>query len=275
MLNICNECRVHLFIVMEKRVEYMKFNKAFNIEKNQVVSIVGAGGKTSLMFKLAEELRGDNRVAITTTTKIYKPQPNEYDKLILKKHDDLSYSFRNLRQCDNGLYVIADDVNNDNKLTGLKDDDIEIIAQNFDYTFIESDGAKRKLLKAWREDEPVISKSTTKTIGVVNIKSLGMCVNSENIHRVDKFLALTGGKLQKTVSIEDLIKIICYENGLFHNSLGENIVYFNGIGLSETMKLPCEIAFAAEKLKKYGIGVVVGDTLGGKIYECYNTSLRK
>lgn len=253
----------------------MKFSVAFNIEKNQVISIVGAGGKTSLMFKLAEELRKDNKVAIITTTKIYKPQLNQYDKLILKSHCNLSDSLKKLRPYKNGCYVIADDINNDNKLTGLKDKDIEIIIKNFDYTLIESDGAKRKFLKAWREDEPVISKFTTKTIGVMNIKSLGMSINSENIHRVDKFLALTGGKLQKTVSIEDLIKIICDKNGMFHNGLGENIVYFNGVNFLESMKLPCEIAFAVEELKKYGIGVVVGDTLGGNIYECHNTSFRK
>ena len=43
-----------------------------------VVSLVGAGGKTSLMFKLARELStAGETVLTTTTTKIYTPSPQQ------------------------------------------------------------------------------------------------------------------------------------------------------------------------------------------------------
>ena len=44
------------------------------LERGGVISIVGAGGKTTLMFRLARELSKDgDRVLTTTTTKIYMP----------------------------------------------------------------------------------------------------------------------------------------------------------------------------------------------------------
>ena len=47
--------------------------KQFNIKKSDVVTITGAGGKTSLMFALANELSTLGKVLVTSTTKIYVP----------------------------------------------------------------------------------------------------------------------------------------------------------------------------------------------------------
>ena len=49
--------------------------QAFNISPKEVISLVGAGGKTTLMFALARELASDKGCVITTTTtKILEPK---------------------------------------------------------------------------------------------------------------------------------------------------------------------------------------------------------
>ena len=45
----------------------------FNIEKKDIITITGAGGKTTLMFLLSSELSKFGKVMATTTTKIYTP----------------------------------------------------------------------------------------------------------------------------------------------------------------------------------------------------------
>ena len=45
--------------------------KVFDIKKGDIITITGAGGKTSLMFSLARELSTLGRVLVTTTTKIF------------------------------------------------------------------------------------------------------------------------------------------------------------------------------------------------------------
>ena len=49
-----------------------------------LITIVGAGGKTTTMYTLASELaqRG-KRVITTTTTQIFYPEPGETDALIV------------------------------------------------------------------------------------------------------------------------------------------------------------------------------------------------
>ena len=58
--------------------------QAFMLNNGGVVSIVGAGGKTSLMYKLAHEFAdaGDS-VLTTTTTKIFRPEPDQCACLFL------------------------------------------------------------------------------------------------------------------------------------------------------------------------------------------------
>ena len=43
----------------------------FQINKKDIITIVGAGGKTSLMLSASSYLRKDHKVLVTTTTDIY------------------------------------------------------------------------------------------------------------------------------------------------------------------------------------------------------------
>src|SRR5574343_211423 len=54
--------------------------------KNSIVSIVGAGGKTTLLFWLANQFKQKGcRVLCTTTTHMQYPQFSQYDKLVIEK----------------------------------------------------------------------------------------------------------------------------------------------------------------------------------------------
>ena len=58
--------------------------EALRLEGGGVVSLVGAGGKTSLMYRLARELAGAGQsVLTTTTTHIYPPSADQCAVCIL------------------------------------------------------------------------------------------------------------------------------------------------------------------------------------------------
>ena len=57
---------------------------------------------------------------------------------------------------------------------------------------IEADGSKRKALKGWAQYEPVIVSGTDITIGLLSLETIGAKINSENIHRLDKFIDING-----------------------------------------------------------------------------------
>src|SRR2546421_7535768 len=59
-------------------------SELLDLPPRPLISIVGAGGKTTTMYTLASELaQQGNRVITTTTTNIYFPKQGETDTLIV------------------------------------------------------------------------------------------------------------------------------------------------------------------------------------------------
>ncbi len=214
----------------------MELLSVLTINKGEKISIVGAGGKTTLMFTLAEELKKRGRVLITTTTKIYLPTPNQYDCLILKerfkanKNEESNHivnrkrvyvyyeSISENKREDNKVDVYGSSINEENKIVGVNDTDIYDVLNEYDYMLIEADGAKKKPLKGWREDEPVISNFTSMTIGVLSGKVFKLKVEEKNIHRIEEFLKLTGETMGSSITEKGILDIIFKPEGLFKNT---------------------------------------------------------
>ena len=119
----------------------MKLCDNMELNRKDVVSIVGAGGKTTMMFKLAEELRQNNKVLVTTTTKIYFPSDEKYDFICTDKEKFSKY----ISMKENGIYVLGVGVNKENKILGLCERELSLLESHFDYVLIEADGAKEKI----------------------------------------------------------------------------------------------------------------------------------
>ena len=152
----------------------MSLIKSFSIKNKDIITIVGAGGKTSLMFSASSLLRKDYKVLVTTTTHIYVPDEKLYDKMIMLS-DTKDDNYENIiKENKNGVYVIGSSIvnkvgTNKPKIKGLNGQMLDKIVPYFDIVIIEGDGSKEKPLKGWRDDEPVVYDKSTKTIGVVDI----------------------------------------------------------------------------------------------------------
>lgn len=148
------------FIVCGKVWKYME----------KVISIVGAGGKTTLVHKLAREYhRRGKGVLVTTTTHMY-----------VEADTDLSCDFFALRDkiikagyCMAGQKISGQNISEQSKpkMCGLPydllDKLIKDMPQALDYVIIEADGAKHHSLKYPAADEPVIYPLTTDVIIVL------------------------------------------------------------------------------------------------------------
>ena len=134
----------------------------------KVISIVGAGGKTTLVHKLAREYhRRGKGVLVTTTTHMY-----------VEADTDLSCDFFALRDkiikdgyCMAGKKISGQNISGQSKMCGLPydllDKLIKDMPQALDYVIIEADGAKHHSLKYPAADEPVIYPLTTDVIIVL------------------------------------------------------------------------------------------------------------
>lgn len=194
-----------------------------DLKVKDIISIVGAGGKTSFMFKIAEELRRNNKVLITTTTKIYVPEKYRYDFLSIGQEKFYKYN----TMMKNGIYVYGEKVNEENKVIGLCEKDLDKLKDQFDYIIIEADGSKRKPIKGWKDNEPVIYSKTNKTVGVLDIKTYKNKISNKTVHNCEQFCKITNSEIGKLITFESLSKMITNPNGMFKASKGEKILFVN------------------------------------------------
>lgn len=210
----------------------MNLIDAFDIKNKDVITIVGAGGKTSLMFSASTLLRKKYKVLVTTTTNIYVPSEKFYDKMImLSEIKDEDYK-KLIEKSNNGVYVIGNKIvnkeaSNKSKIKGLSVEVLDKITPYFDIVIIEGDGSKEKPLKGWKDLEPVVYNKTTKTIGVVDIKTIGLNINENNIHRLDEFLKIINDKESQKVKVKHLKNLILNKSGLFKFSKGKKFLFIN------------------------------------------------
>lgn len=213
----------------------MFLENIIDISKKEIITVVGAGGKTSFINYLSEYYRNKCRVLMTTTTKIYKPKENQYDNIYMTKDIKKINLYQN-----NGLTVVGKYINSENKIIGLETNELETIENYFDLILIEGDGSKKKKLKGWKNYEPVVYHKTTKTVGILDITSYGMDVNSENIHNLKEFLDLTNINEEK-IGLNHFKHIILSKNGLFKNSFGEKILFLNKVESEEFEKIALDL----------------------------------
>lgn len=229
----------------------MDLIKSFNIKNKDIITIVGAGGKTSLMFSASSLLRKDYKVLVTTTTNIYVPDEKLYDEMVmLNEIEDDNYK-NIIEKSKNGVYVIGNYIENKlgqnkPKIKGLNSQTLDQIAHYFDIALIEGDGSKEKPLKGWRDDEPVVYDKSTKIIGVVDISSIGLEINENNIHRLDKFLNIINDNKSQKVKLEHLKNLVLNKNGLFKVSKGEQVLFINKV---ESSNNKTDAILLIEKIK--------------------------
>ncbi|MGL5377759.1 MAG: selenium cofactor biosynthesis protein YqeC [Cetobacterium sp.] len=194
----------------------------FNIKKGDIVSITGAGGKTSLMFFLANTLKKHGSVLIATTTKIFKPKITENNSFIFIYPEELD----SLSPQDNFIHIYCPKIDN-NKILSASFEELNKLKNYFDYILIEADGSSSKPLKGWRENEPNVTPITTKTIAVIDITALGKSKTEETIHRLELFQEQYFNK-DLIIKENDYINYI-NSNKFFLDDNSEKILFFNKI----------------------------------------------
>jgi probable selenium-dependent hydroxylase accessory protein YqeC len=183
---------------------------------SDVISIVGSGGKTTLMYLLARELSAKGKRVITTTTaKILPPHPSQSPRLLISNHEDvLLNQTQELFQREKHITLAEGFVGQ--KLKGFSPALIDRIhAQEIaDVILVEADGARHCSLKAPNETEPVIPSSTTLTLPVVGLDGIGKPNTEEYVFRPQYFAHLTGVQEGALISAESVSRVILHPEGL-------------------------------------------------------------
>ena len=173
-----------------------------NLPCTPIISIAGAGGKTTLMYRLANYLPGPT--VLTTTTRVGEEQI---------KDTDHQYAINDFppQEPEKRMWVSPSLIPVKGKIIGCDTSDFSRIAKicmkNAWALINEADGAARRHIKAPAEFEPVIPKETNVCIYSVGLDVLGNPVNSEFVHRQEIFSNITGYDVGEFIDAECIIRL--------------------------------------------------------------------
>lgn len=181
-----------------------------------IVAVVGGGGKTTLIWRLAQELKQNARVLIATTTKI---RPPACLTLLSPTRAQVMDAFKN-----ESLIAVGDPAP-EGKLgpaAGLSDN-LKGIA---DYVLIEADGSRGLPLKAPAAYEPVLPEHAALTVAVAGMSCAGLTVD-QAAHRNALYAELSGLRLTDTVTPEAVARALTHSDGQRKNVNGRFMIVLN------------------------------------------------
>ena len=233
-----------------------------------VVSLVGGGGKTTLMFKLARELSmAGESVLTTTTTKIFEPSLHQTSGVILSDSVAVILERANA-MLDKHLHVTAavGRLRASGKLNGFRPDIIGQIwnAGLFQWIIVEADGAAGKPLKAPIAHEPVIPACTQRLVGMAGLNGAGQPLTKRLVFRHEQFARLTGLKLGATVTAAAIADVLVHDDGVFKGFCPEvmRIAFLNQGDVEDNFSAGQRVVRVLSRLNNTGITrVVIGQVL--------------
>ncbi len=134
------------------------------------ISLIGGGGKTTLMVNYADYLRSiGKRVLVTTTTKIMSPHLHDYKADLIYSGDEV-LAFYPKAPCV-VLYAL---VNPDTrKWSSPSFERLEVLMDRYDVVINEADGSKNLPIKVHTPRDPQVPFFTTYTISIMGLWAFG------------------------------------------------------------------------------------------------------
>lgn len=169
-------------------------------QKKEIISVIGAGGKTTYIFREKDRyIKEGKRVLVTTTTHMLLPSGGcpRTAAAIGAGIEKNGWAIGGRPVLHKGVW----------KMEGLEDSVFMETAALADVVLIEADGARGKSFKAPKPWEPVIKSETTRIVLIAGLAATRgpireTCYNYEDICRV------LGKESTAVISREDMQKVI-------------------------------------------------------------------
>jgi molybdenum cofactor cytidylyltransferase len=191
----------------------MQLAPALRLTPTSSVAFVGAGGKTSALFRAARELAP---AVLTTTTHLGDWQVAEADRHFVWPENTPLPALESA--LGGGLTLVTGPLDAaSQRYHGLTIPQIHQLHEVCGYhalpLLIEADGARQKPLKAPAAHEPVIPEWVETVVVVAGLSGLNQALTEATVHRAERFAALSGLEMGETIRVEALARVLSHLEG--------------------------------------------------------------
>ncbi|MEE9571713.1 MAG: selenium cofactor biosynthesis protein YqeC [Candidatus Neomarinimicrobiota bacterium] len=187
------------------------------------IALLGGGGKTALLHKLADEYA--KYYANVLQTSLTKTAFHPSDKPLILNEINIE-KLELLKFERNPLFIIGEKISNE-KLKGISETDLNRIRHQFDITIFECDGARNKPLKAHTKYDPIVPEFATHTIIIVGADVVNTRISDGMVHRAELFCKSWNVRTDFQLNIDFIVKILTSNKGYISKlNNQERISYF-------------------------------------------------
>lgn len=162
-----------------------------------IISVVGSGGKTTLIKQLSSRYRSEGKtVLVTTTTHMFI----EEDTLLTDDADTILHA---LRETGYAMAGIPEGI----KIKALSRETFDTVCACADVVLVEADGSKHLPLKYPNASEPVIPENTDQILVVCGLNAIGQKAK-DVCHRLELVKACLGIEEDTVISAEHVQKLV-------------------------------------------------------------------
>jgi molybdenum cofactor cytidylyltransferase len=181
--------------------------EALSLERTgEIISVVGGGGKSALLFRLGRELPG--RTVLTTTTRIFAAQTARVQRSCCFGTPE----FRAAIDSPGGLLVIGAVEGDKAKGVPVEVPAELLAAAEVDFVVVEADGSRMLPAKAPAEHEPVLPEETTLLVVAAGIDALAGPI-AKTCHRPERVAKLLGVDPKDPLDPAGLAKLLGHAQG--------------------------------------------------------------
>lgn len=198
-----------------------------DLQRGDMVSLIGSGGKTTIMYQLGRELaRQGGMVILATTTQIYPPAKDESDLLLLQPaHHSKGLSPELIQKVTavlekEGKVTVGSSLQENGKVRGVTPEWLQELRQALPSAFflVEADGSRGKPLKGHLHHEPPLPPPTTYYLAVVGAMALGKPLEETWVHRPEVICQRFRKEPGERVTPELMIQVLVHPEGYFRGS---------------------------------------------------------
>lgn len=197
----------------------MNLIKALRLESatsglHRVISLAGAGGKTTLMFKLGKEFiqSGLPQAILTATSHLGSWQIPSADHHVIADQTTVEQQFARLK----GTILITGQIQDERSLP--VGDKLLSILREWSKSkgvplIIEADGSRNRSLKAPAEHEPPIPAFSDEVIYLAGLSAWGHPLNSQFVHRPEAVSSICGLPMDSDISSNVFVRLFTDPRG--------------------------------------------------------------
>lgn len=177
---------------------------AVGVGPDDLTSVVGAGGKKSLIYRLARALDG----VVTSTVRI-PIFDDEVEAMAVTDDPETAVTARRTRP----LGVVPERDRPD-RYRGYDPTTVAAVGRaTADVVLVKADGARSRWLKAPGDDEPKIPHSSDLVCPVASVRAVGEPLDEAHVHRPHLVSEITGTDLGDPISAWDVAAVLASDAG--------------------------------------------------------------